>query len=133
MKGKRIRQYRHPESGNLVYVYAVSGTQTDLDVFAECQGDNLVVDNGTPLWFTVNYAGETCELIQTSKGSIIADTSKIDAAMSLANQYAGTATGDAIAAKLADQLLGDLFAKKSSAQAAPQKEVEESDEDFGEL
>ena len=132
MKGTKIRQYRK-DNGNLVHVYAVSGTKQEIALFEECQGDNLVVDNGQPLWFTVNYAGESTDLIATSKGNIIADTSKMDAAMSLADQYAGTATGDAIAARLADELVGSLFASKPSAQPAPQKVAEESGEDFGDL
>lgn len=132
MKGTKIRQYRK-ENGNLVHVYAVSGTKQEIALFEECQGDNLVVDNGQPLWFTVNYAGESTDLVATSKGNIIADTSKIDAAMSLADQYAGTATGDAIAARLADQLIGGLFASKPASVPAPQKEAQESSEDFGTL
>jgi len=132
MKGTKIRQYRK-DNGNLVHVYAVSGTKQEIALFEECQGDNLVVDEGQPLWFTVNYAGESTDLIATSKGNIIADTSKMDAAMSLADQYAGTPTGDAIAARLADELIGGLFAKKSSAQSASQPQAQESEEDFGTL
>ena len=132
MKGTKIRQYRK-DNGNLVHVYAVSGTDAELAVFEECQGDNLVVDEETPLWFTVNYAGESTDLIATSKGNIIADTSKMDAAMSLADQYSGTATGDAIAAKIADQLVGDLFASKPASTPAPQKQEANGEEGFGAL
>lgn len=132
MKGKKIRQYRK-DNGNLVHVYAVSGTDAEIALFEECQGDNLVVDEDTPLWFTVNYAGESTDLIATSKGNIIADTSKMDAAMSLADQYSGTPTGDAIAAKIADQLVGSLFSPKQASQSAPQKEAAEGGEDFGAL
>ena len=132
MKGKKIRQYRK-DNGNLVHVYAVSGTKAELENFAECQGDNYVEDDGQALWFTVNYAGESTDLIATSKGNIIADTSKIDAAMSLADQYAGTATGDAIAAKLADQLVGDLFSSRPAPQPTPQKQESESEEGFESL
>ena len=57
----------------------------------------------------------------------------MDAAMSLADQYSGTATGDAIAAKIADQLVGDLFSSKPASTPAPQKQEANGEEGFGAL
>ena len=125
MKGTKIRQYRK-DNGNLVHVYAVSGTAEELDNYSDLQGDNLVMEESTPLWFTVQFAGQECELIASSKGNIIANNQTIDEAVSIAEQYKGTPLGDAVANKLAEQLVGGLFAsKKTSTPAAVTSSSEE--------
>tara|TARA_R100000734_G_C3276031_1_gene70824 strand:- start:320 stop:712 length:393 start_codon:yes stop_codon:yes gene_type:complete len=130
MKGTKIRQYRK-DNGNLVHVYAVSGTAEELDTYSDLQGDNLVMEGETPLWFTVQFAGQECELIASSKGNIIANNQTIDEAVSIAEQYAGTPLGDAVASKLAEQLVGGLFASKPS--STPATKATESAEDLGSM
>lgn len=119
MKIKHIRSYRKQETGNIVNVYAVSGTPAQLEAFKEAQGDNLVIDEktGSPLWFSTRYVGETCPLLISSNGKVFADTSEFDKAASLCEQYKGTALGTEMAKIMAERLLGG---KTSSSVAQPE-------------
>lgn len=106
MKIKLIRSYKS-KNGNTVFVYAVSGTQEQLEAFAEAQGDNHRVDEatGTPLWFTTRCVGQSGNLIITTNGKVVPDMSAFDQAASLAAQYGGN-FGDQLARMAAEQLLG---------------------------
>ena len=101
-----IRSYRSG-NGNPVFVYSVSGTQAELDAFAQAQGDYHRVDEATgkPLWFTTRGVGPKGKLIITTNGNIVADMSAFDMAASLASQYEG-ALGNALAAQAAQSILG---------------------------
>lgn len=107
MKAKKLRSYRKAGTGNVVFVYAVSGTPEQIAAFEKAQGTNLKKDEntGAPLWFTTRYAGETCDLTITSKGVVIADMSKFDAAASLSAQYGGN-LGQELAKTAAASLIG---------------------------
>ena len=107
MKAKKLRSYRKAGTGNVVFVYTVSGSADQIEAFKKAQGTNLKLDekSGAPLWFTTRYAGENCDLTITSKGVVIADMSKFDAADSLSKQYGGN-LGNEIAKVAAANLLG---------------------------
>lgn len=98
---KRI--YKKSTTGKVMFVYHVSGDQASLDQFETIQGEHYRTDNGTPVWFTSRFVGESCKLLITSAGKIVADTSEFDKAKSLADQFGGNlgqAIADAAAAKL---------------------------------
>lgn len=108
MKIKFIRNYRKASTGNMVYVYGVTGTPEQIEAYKKAQGENLVIDEktGTPLWFSTRYVGESSALIITQNGKVIADTSDFDKAASLCEQYQGTALGTELARVMAEKLLG---------------------------
>ena len=114
MKITFLRNYRKAETGNMVYVYGVSGTPEQLEAFAQAQGDNHTVDEetGTPLWFSTRYVGDAGQLSISRNGKVFADTSEFDKANSLCEQYKGTALGDQLARVMAEKLLGNLEANK---------------------
>ena len=89
MKIKLQRSYTS-KNGNKVFVYAVSGTEEQLNAFKEAQGENYrEAEDGTPLWFTVRCVGKSGNLIITTNGRIVPDMSAFDQAASLASQYGG--------------------------------------------
>lgn len=109
MKAKFIRSYRS-KNGNTVFVYAVTGKPEELKKYAEAQEDKLRRENddenGAPLWFTTRFAGQVADLIITADGKrVIADTSAMDQAASLATQYGGN-LGQAIAEEAARKFMG---------------------------
>ena len=106
LKGKFERQYVS-KNKNLTFVYSVTGSDEELNAFEEAQGDFYAFDEELqkPIWFTVKNYTQTCDLIITSKGNVIADTSKFDQAASLAEQYGGN-LGQELARASAQQLLG---------------------------
>ena len=93
------------KNGNDTFVYEVSGTDAEIKAFKKAKGEHYVEENGTPLFFTVDYVGSRGSLIITSKGRVIADKSAFKKAASLANQFEGP-LGLAIAQQAAAQLLG---------------------------
>ena len=106
MNIKLVRSYRS-KNGNATFVYAVSGTETQLEAYAEAQGEYLRVDDetGEPLWFTTRCIGPAGKLIITTNGNVVADTSAFDQAASLAEQYGGN-FGQALANQAAQSILG---------------------------
>lgn len=118
MKIKFMRNYRKASTGNMVYVYGVTGTPEQLEAFKKAQGENLVIDEetGMPLFFSTRFVGESTALIITQNGKVIADTSEFDKAASLCEQYQGTALGTELARVMAEKLLGG---KNSSAAKEP--------------
>ena len=105
---RSVRNYRKQETGNIVYVYAVSGNASDLEAFAQAQGDNHTVDeeSGKPLFFSTRFIGDNATLGISRNGKVFADTSEFDKAASLCEQYKGTALGDQLARIMAEKLLG---------------------------
>lgn len=92
------------KNGNDTFVYEVSGTDAELKAYKKAKGEHHVEENGTPLFFTVDYVGPRGSLIITSKGKVIADKSAYKKAASLAGQFDGP-LGNAIAQQFAAQLL----------------------------
>lgn len=107
MKIKFLRSYKS-QNGTPVFVYEVSGNAETLERFRQIQGDYYREDEttGKPIYFTTRSCGPTGELIITTNDNIVIDTSKFDAAASLAAQYGGN-LGQALANKSADALLGN--------------------------
>lgn len=101
-----LRSYRS-KNGNATFVYSVSGTASQLEEFAEAQGDYHRVDDetGKPLWFTTRCVGPKGKLIITTNGNVVADMSAFDQAASLAEQYGGN-FGNALAMQAAKSILG---------------------------
>lgn len=113
MRAKKIRSYVKPGSGNTVFVYGVTGTPEELAKYKEVQGDNYKEDeNGNPLFFTTNFAGDSCELIITQKNKVIADMSDFAAAASLSKQFGGN-LGQELARAAAERLLGSKGTSQS--------------------
>lgn len=106
MKATLSRSYKSSK-GNTVFVYSVSGNPSDLEAFAQAQGDYHRVDeaSGTPLWFTTRCIGQTGTLLITSNGKVVPDMSAFDQAASLAAQYGGN-LGEQLARSAAEALLG---------------------------
>lgn len=113
MRAKKIRSYVKPGSGNTVFVYGVTGTPEELAKYKEVQGANYKEDeNGNPLFFTTNFAGDSCELIITQKNKVIADMSDFAAAASLSKQFGGN-LGQELARAAAERLLGSKGTSQS--------------------
>lgn len=104
------------KNGNDTFVYEVSGSASELKAYKKAKGEFYVEDEGTPLFFTVDYVGPRGELIITSKGNVIADKSAFKKAASLAAQFDGP-LGQAIAQQAAAQLLGNASPTSGNAPA----------------
>ena len=72
-----------------VFVYHVSGTDEELNNYKDAQGANYREEESTgkPLFFMTQFVGEEANVLITSNGRIVADTSAFKKAKSLANQY----------------------------------------------
>jgi len=120
-----LRSYRS-KNGNATFVYSVTGTTTQLEEFAEAQGDYHRIDEetGNPLWFTTRCVGPKGKLIITTNGNVVADMSAFDQAASLAEQYGGN-FGNALAMQAAQSILG--FNTPPVQQEQPVVETENAD------
>lgn len=134
MKAVQLRSYRKAGTGNPVFVYGVTGNPTELEAYKEAQGSNFREDDktGQALWFTTRFVGKSADLIITSKGSVVADTSAFDQAASIAAQYGGN-LGQELAKQAALNLLG--FAPPAPAPveapvAQPEAEADASEVDI---
>jgi len=114
-----LRSYRS-KNGNATFVYSVTGTASQLEAFAEAQGEYHRVDEetGKPLWFTTRCVGPKGKLIITTNGNVVADMSAFDQAASLAEQYGGN-FGNALAMQAAQSILGITPAVQQEASAEP--------------
>lgn len=76
-----------------VWRYQVSGSEKELQDYAEAQADNHRLDESTgkPLWFTTRFAGNNTTLTITQNGKVVADNSKLEEIASMVEQY-GEAT-----------------------------------------
>ena len=132
MKGKFIRNYRS-KNGTPTFVYEVEGSKAELEAYQEAQGVHYREDEdtGKPLFFTTRFAGNRIDLIVTASGNVIPDTSEMDKANSLAEQFDGK-LGDAIAAEAARKLMsgGGGGQRKAPVEEA---EHEPADEDLGDM
>lgn len=95
------------KNGNRVFVYLVND---DENKSFQSSQEKAVFDEATgkPLFFTTRYAGPKANLILSRSGQYRFDTSAIDKANSLIEQTGG-ALGQALAAKAAEHLIGDIF------------------------
>ena len=99
------RSYRS-KNGNVTFVYAINGSEQDLEKYKEIQGDFYREDdNGKPLWFTTRCIGDRGKLIITTNNKVVPDMSDFDQAASIAEQYGGN-FGQAIANASARKILG---------------------------
>lgn len=133
MKIKFERNYRKQETGNLVFVYKVQGTQSEIESYKLSQGTNLRSDDdGNPLWFTSNFAGDSAPLIITAKGKAVVDMSEYDKLNSLVGQFEGTAFGAELAKQAVEKLLGgkSTTSKASQPEAIP---ANDSAEDLSDM
>lgn len=106
MQVKMQRSYKS-KNGNVVFVYEVSGSKSELEAYSEAQGEFLKTsdETGKPLWFTTRCIGQTGKLIITTNGNVVPDMSEFDQAASLAAQYGGN-LGTELARISAQKLLG---------------------------
>ena len=97
---------KRSKNGNVVdvFVYHVSGSDAELSDYKAVKGSEYREDSvsGKPLFFSLNYIGETCELMITTNNNVVADTSNLRKAANLASQY------DFLKDQLADKLLNSL-------------------------
>ena len=128
MNANLKRSYRKQGTGNVVFVYEVSGNKQELEAFAEAQGSHHVIDDksGKPLWFTTNCVGDNAKLIITSTGNVVADMSAFDKANSIAQQYGGN-LGAELARAAAQQLLGTSTPEETVADVAQAQPVAQAD------
>jgi hypothetical protein len=93
-----------------VFVYGVKGTAQELADYKKAKGDQYREDKetGRPLHFSLSYVGETCDLLITSNGNVVADNSKMRKAANLVGQY------DFLKDQLAAQLLESLGINRAS-------------------
>lgn len=89
MKAKFRGTYRKQETGTRVFTYLVSGTEQELEQYANAQGDKLVMDDttGKPIYFTTRYIADDINLIITSAGKVATDDSEFAKLQSLVEQY----------------------------------------------
>ena len=115
MKVTFVRSYRS-KNGNVTFVYAVSGSKSDLEKFKEIQGTHYREDDdtGTPLWFTTRCIGKVGKLIITTNNKLVPDMSEFDQAASLTAQYGGN-FGHELAKAAAQKLVGN---KQNNAEVA---------------
>jgi hypothetical protein len=74
--------------GKLRFKYKVQGTPAEIADFETSRGDYFIKDDdGTPLFNSLNYVGKSTTLVKTQDGRYIADTSALDTANSLAEQF----------------------------------------------
>lgn len=118
MKLNFLKSYVKKESGNVIFMYKVTGTATELAAYT-ATNDKIVTDpEHGPLFFTTRFCGQVTPLIITSNGKACPDTSAFDQAASLAKQYGGN-LGQELARAAAQQLLGHTPAPQAQPQADP--------------
>ena len=134
MKAVFLRNYRKANTGNVVFVYKVTGSKQQMEQYKTAQGEYYTEDaKDGILWFSPQFVGQSVELLITSKGKVVADMSKFDMAQSLVNQYQG-ALGAEIAKQAVSMLLGSEFGPQSVPASEPtQIEASQESEDLDNL
>jgi len=134
MKIKLLSSYRNG-NGNVVFVYRVTGSKSQMNTYVEAQSEYLKYEDGdeskSPLFFTTNFAGNEGALVVTSTGKIVVDTTEQNKMASIMKQHAGTPLGDALATQLAAKMLGELSKAtpvSASEKATPTSTVENAAE-----
>lgn len=128
MKIKLLRNYRHKVTGNVVFVYEVTGSKADLVAYKEAQGENYVEEDetGKVLWFTTRCVGPVGKLIITSTGKLVPDMSEYEAAASLVAQFGGNFGQELAKASVAKLLGGN---SGSSTTSTPRAEEANASDD----
>ena len=106
------------KKGNDTFVYLVTGDAPSLKAFKKAKGKFYREEDGSALFFTVDFFGESGNLIITKKGNVIPDKSQFKKAQSLSSQFTGP-LGEAIARSFAEQLLGTSSQAPAQANAVP--------------
>ena len=89
LKIKFLRQYRKRTSGQVVFVYAVTGDEKQLKAYEKSKGENFKKDEESKeaLFFSTRFVGKSGELMETSKNEWVVDTTEADQMKSLVDQY----------------------------------------------
>lgn len=89
LKAKLNGSYRKPVTGTKVFRYEVTGSEKELEAYAEAQGENVRYDEetGKPIWFTTRYISDNVNLIITSNNSVVADDTELSKLQSLVEQF----------------------------------------------
>ena len=92
-----------------MFIYQLSGSAEAIEAFKAAKGEYYQEDeHGRPLYHTKRGFGNTGQIVVSADGKINHDDSQIAMATSVLNQLPAGALRDAVAAKLADQLLAQL-------------------------
>lgn len=72
-----------------IFVYAVKGTPEQLAKYKASKGEFYREDKDTEevLMFSSRFVGKAAQLVETSKGEFVPDTSEIEQLASLINQF----------------------------------------------
>ena len=107
--------------GKLRFSYVVTGTPAEIAKFKTSQGDfYLENEDKQPIMNLLHSVGTSAELVQTQDGRFIPNTSKLDVASDLAQQY------PFLAGAIADKVLGDVM-KTMTAPVAVSAPAEKAD------
>lgn len=129
LKAKFHHKYRKTGTGNLVFVYEVSGKAADLADYKDAQGSNYIEDDesGKPLFFTTRpFIGGMGELGISSEGNVYQDTSKLDEAKAITEANGGN-FGDLLGARLLDGIFGAQQVSTSVSTPEPASTPSEDD------
>jgi len=112
IKATYVSQYK--KNGKSVFVYHVKGTDEQMARYKEAQGDYHKSDEetGNSLFFSTVALGQNIEVIVTRNNRVIADTTELDQAASMAARYGGN-LGQAFADQAAAKFLGKLSMRPS--------------------
>ena len=110
----RSKGLNNPASkGKLRFSYVVTGTKEDLAKFKKAQGDfYLENEKGQPIMNLLHNVGKSTDLVETQDGRFIPNTSVLDQASDLAQQY------PFLASAIAEKVLGNLFSGTSATPVA---------------
>ncbi len=98
-----------------MFVYEVLGTLSEIQALKDAQGDNYREDpeTGKTLFFTSRAVLNGTELIITTNGRVVPNTSELDEAASIAAQYGGN-----LGEKLAEGFAARAMQRLDSAQVS---------------
>lgn len=118
MKGRFHSEYRSAK-GNLVYRYLMTGTEEQLQMYKDAQGEFFTAnEEGTPIYFSTKFYGKVITLGFTSKGKIFVDNSVNDRAANIVGQYTGI-LAEKLAERAADQIFANIMTSGSAQVSAP--------------
>ena len=114
LKAAFLRSYvttnKHGQKTDM-FVYRVTGTAAELSEFEAAQGEFYRAEpDGTPVYISPKGYGKEVGLIvlpatEDKPARVVADNSDIAMALSMMQQYKGTAIADAIAQQIASRVL----------------------------
>lgn len=108
LKGKDS-SYRKTGTGNQVFRYAVTGTTEELAAYKEAQGENYREQDGTPIFFSTRFLGNSVELgISQNTGNVVAinsERAKLESIIKQAEAEGNTALSQMASARLLDILM----------------------------